>query len=582
MHAPRMMHITGRASRPAKRSGAARWGVTAWDGLALLLVGLLLAAGLRAVPATVVPIEGLQPIGLDPLLLPDYALRSTLRMFAALGVSLTFTFLVAPLAAKSRRAGMILIPMLDVLQSVPVLAFVSLSTVLAQTFAPGRLLGAELACVLTIATSQAWNMAFSLYQSLTTIPPELDEAARSFRLTGWQRFWRLEVATSIPGLVWNTMASLAGGWFFVVASEAIVVGQTSYQLPGLGSYVALALQERDTSAILWAALAMVVVVVACDQLLFRPLVAWSGRFRNETVQIGREEDPWMLRLLRRSPVLRWPMEQAARAAGWASWLPIGHPSGRAATRRGGTKRSGMVLWYASLGLLAAWGMFNLLRDLLAELTWAEILNVAQLGGITLLRVVVTLVLSTLIWVPLGVLIGLRPRLARLVRPCVQILASFPANLVFPVFVGLIVRNELNPDIWLTPLMMLGAQWYVLFNVLAGTQALPSDLLEAARSFHLRGLAWWRRMILPGILPYYVTGAIAASGGAWNTSIVAELAQWGDTRVAAQGIGSYIADATAAGDGVRLLLGVFILSRYVVVVNALVWQPLSRRAQRRAA
>lgn len=524
------------------------------------------------------PVEGLAPIDLDPWQLPDYALRSTLRMFAALGVSLAFTFVVAPLAAKSRRAGMILVPMLDVLQSIPVLAFVSLSTVLAASVLPGRLLGAELACVLTIATSQAWNMTFSLYQSLKTVPTELDEAARSFRLTGWQRFWRLEVPTALPGLVWNTMMSMAGGWFFVVASEAIVLGQTSTELPGIGSYVTKALRQRDEAAILWAMAAMVVVILTVDQLVFRPMVAWAGRFRNETVRGPHDEDPWMLRMFRHSPMLRWPAGVVAGVCGYLSWLPIGAPAGRAVPMR--PTRAGTVLWYGVLALVAVLGMINLVYGLLREIGWNEIWNVSQLGAATMLRVLITLVVSTAIWVPLGVMIGLRPRLARVARPVAQVLASFPANLIFPVLVGVIARNALDPNIWMTPLMLLGAQWYILFNVLAGVAVFPADLSEAASSFKVGGWVWWRRVMLPGILPYFATGIIAASGGAWNASLVAELAEWGNTTIEAQGIGAYIAHATISGDGARLLLGVFIMSRYVVVLNALLWQPLYRLAQRR--
>ncbi len=549
-----------------------------WNLLALAFVGLTLAAGMRELPATVVPISGLAQISLDPAHLPDYALRSVLRMFEALAISLAFTFIVAPLAAKSRRAGMVIVPALDVLQSIPVLAFVSLSTVLANLILPGRLVGAELACVLTIATSQAWNMTFSLYQSLRTVPAELDEVARSFRLTGWQRFWRLEVPTALPGLVWNTIASMAGGWFFIVASEAIVVGQTQIDLPGVGSYVALALRTRDARSILYAVGAMVVAIVLCDQIVFRPLVAWSGRFRNEVVQGAHDEYPWMLRLLRQSPLLRWPLVQMQRAGNWVSWRPIGSPAGRAVKQP--HSRLGTVAWYVALAVFAGWGMVHLLGSLLAKIGWSEIVDVTRLGAFTLLRVLATVALSTLVWLPLGVMIGLRPRLARTARPVAQLMASFPANLLFPLVVGVVVTQSLDPDIWLTPLMILGAQWYVLFNVLAGVQAFPTDLREVAASFAVGGAVWWRRVMLPGILPYYATGVISASGGAWNASIVAELAQWGNTRVVAHGIGAYIAEATASGDGARLLLGVFIMSRYVVVVNALLWQPLYRLAQRR--
>ena len=536
-----------------------------------------LAAGLP----TLAPPNDTPP--LETVSVAHHAMRSALRMFAALGVSLAITFAIAPLAAKSPQARLILVPLLDVLQSVPVLAFVGLSATLAATLAgtiaSGRL-GAELACILTIAASQAWTMTLSLYQSLRTVPTELDEAARNFQLTGWQRFWRLEVPTGLPGLVWNMMAGMAGGWFYVVASEVIVSTQAGQTLPGIGSYLAQAVAHHDTSAIAQGLLAMAVIILATDQMLFRPLIAWSARFRLETVVGTGEDNPWMLRLLQHSTILSAPLTVLARAADWLSWRPIGRPAGRVILPP--LSRAQTFGFYGLLAIAAAWGGAHMLAGPLSRLGWGEALHVVGLGAATQLRVLAVVGVATLIWVPLGVLIGLRPSLARIARPVVQLLASFPANLLFPLLAVLVISRQLNPDIWLTPLMLLGAQWFVLFNVLAGAQAFPADLREVSASLEIRGLIWWRRVILPAILPYYVTGAIAASGSAWNAAIVAELVRAGDMRVEAHGIGAYIADAIASGDVGRLVLGVFVLSRYVVVVNALLWQPLARLGQRRNA
>ncbi len=520
-------------------------------------------------------------ISLDPLNLPGYAVRTTLRMFAALVCSLLFTFTYATWAAKSRRAGLILVPILDILQSVPILGFLSFTVVFFMGLFPGRVLGAELAAIFAIFTSQAWNMAFSLYQSLKTVPADLDEATRSYRLTAWQRFWRLEVPFAMPGLVWNTMMSMSGGWFFVVASEAVSVGDATWKLPGIGSYVALALEQRDIRAVLYAIFAMLVVILAYDQLLFRPLVAWSAKFRFELTASEEAEDPWVLKLLRRTRLLR-----AASGAVGAVFDAFGglRLSFRAQARptgfRAPSRRAGDAAFLAVLAAGLALALWQIVSYASASLAWSDLLEALQLGLITLVRVVVLMTLATLVWVPIGVWLGLRPKWGRRVQPVAQFLAAFPANLFFPIFVVLIVRFAGNPDIWLTPLMILGTQWYILFNVIAGASAFPGDLQEAARNFRVGGWLWWRRVILPGVFPYYVTGAITASGGSWNAAIVSEVASWGDKKLVAHGLGAYIAQATADGATGKVVLGVAVMSAFVVAFNRLLWRPLYSFASRR--
>ena len=518
-------------------------------------------------------------IHLDPAYLPGYAVRTTLRMFAALVCSLLFTFTYATWAAKSRRAGLILIPVLDILQSVPILGFLTFTVVFFMSLFPGRVLGAELACIFAVFTSQAWNMAFSLYQALKTVPSDLEEASRSFRLSAWQRFWRLEVPFAMPGLIWNTMMSMSGGWFFVVASEAITVGNTSFKLPGIGSYVALALEERNLAAVGWAILAMLAVILLYDQLLFRPLVAWSSKFRFETTAAAVAEDPWMLKLLRRTRMLRRAGDAVGEALGWIGGRQL------RATARGPVLprlpgRAGDGLFYAVLVAAAGFGAWEAWQFVAGSLNLGDVLEALRLGCYTLIRVIVLMVLATLVWVPIRVRLGLNPVLARRAQPLAQFLAAFPANLFFPVFVVAIVRWKLNPDIWLTPLMVLGTQWYILFNVVAGAAAFPGDLQEAARNFRVGGGLWWRRVILPGIFPYYVTGAITASGGSWNAAIVAEVASWGQTKLVAHGLGAYIAQATDAGDTAKIVLGVVVMSLFVVAFNRLLWRPLYEYANRR--
>ncbi|HHX4054727.1 MAG: ABC transporter permease [Burkholderia contaminans] len=557
--------------------------VPGWRDLAAMLIvtGLLLLAGISA-HQMAGPLAVAHPpvISLSPAALPGYTLRTVSRMFAALLASIVFTFVYATVAARSRSAERVLIPLLDVLQSVPILGYLSFTVLFFLSLFPGRILGAECAAIFAIFTSQAWNMTFSFYQALRTVPLDLDEASRSFRLSAWQRFWRLEVPFAMPGLVWNAMMSMSGGWFFVVASEAIAVGGLHVDLPGVGAYVAQAIANRDLAAVGWAIVAMSIAIVLYDQLLFRPLVAWSERFRYGDAAPAVAPHSWMLDLFHRS---RW----MARAV-----APVGMLLRRAARARlhGAAwpwrdrialpRHAGDVLWFALCAAGGAYAAYVLFRLGRATLTWTDLRVVAGAGALTFVRVTVLVVIASAIWVPIGIAIGLRPRVAARVQPVTQFLAAFPANLLFPVAVFAIVRFRLEPDIWLCLLMILGAQWYVLFNVIAGASAFPADLCEAAACFRVRPATWWRRVMLPGVLPYFVTGAITASGGAWNASIVAEAVSWGSTRLNAGGLGAYIARMTDAGDYPHIALGVAVMSLLVIATNRLVWRPMYAFAERR--
>lgn len=555
-----------------------------WDLIALvLIIGALVLISYGA-EQTNAPISALDvdPVSLDPANLPAYALRTTLRMLAAIGCSIIFTFLYAALAAKSRRAEMVLIPLLDILQSVPILGFLTFTVVFFMNLFPGRVLGAELACVFAIFTSQAWNMTFSMYQSLRNVPKDLEEASLSFHLSGWQRFWRLDVPFAMPGLVWNTMMSMSGGWFFVVASEAITVGNTTVTLPGIGSYVALAIQRQNLPAIGFAILAMLFVIVAYDQLLFRPVVAWADKFRFEQTASATAPESWVLDLFRRTRALRALSRPFVALNRAILTLRVGLPSRLQLQRRRSAKpsRTGDLIWLTLVAGCTCYAGWKAIAYMGATLALSDVATAVGVGFITLARVVVLIALASLIWVPVGVWIGLRPKLAEKVQPLVQFLAAFPANLAFPVFVVMIVRFGLDANIWLSPLMILGTQWYILFNVIAGASAFPSDLKEAAGSFHIQGWRWWFKVILPGIFPYYVTGAITASGGSWNASIVAEVASWGDTHLNASGLGSYIASATEAGDFPRVVLGIAVMCVFVTLFNRLLWRPLYAFGERR--
>ncbi|MGJ4898600.1 ABC transporter permease [Bradyrhizobium oligotrophicum] len=554
-----------------------------WDVVALIIVVGTMVLIVYGGEQTTLPLSALDtaPVSLDPSNLPLYALRTTLRMLLAIVCSLVFTFVYAALAAKSRRAEIVLIPLLDILQSVPILGFLTFTVVFFMNLFPGKVLGAELACVFAIFTSQAWNMTFSMYQSMRNVPKDLEEATRSFHLSGWQRFWRLDVPYAMPGLIWNAMMSMSGGWFFVVASEAITVGNTTVTLPGIGSYVALAIQQKDLAAIGAALLTMLLVITAYDQLLFRPIVAWADKFRFEQTASGNPPSSWMLDLFRRTRALRSLSVPFAAVNRAVSNLRINWPkTWSGPVRHAPPSQLVDGLWLAVVVLGCAYAGWKTYLYLSATLAPADVLSAIGYGLITLIRVVVLIGLASLIWVPVGVWIGLRPKLAERIQPLAQFLAAFPANLAFPVFVVLIVRFRLDANVWLSPLMILGTQWYILFNVIAGASAFPTDLREAAASLHLTGWRWWFKVVLPGIFPYYITGAITASGGSWNAAIVAEVASWGDTHLTASGLGAYIAAATERGDFPRVVLGIAVMCILVTLFNRLLWRPLYAFGERR--
>ncbi|KVL21798.1 ABC transporter permease [Burkholderia cepacia] len=567
---------------PNRTANASAWRVlpNRWDFIAFPLIICLIAMAVVGFHETMAPIGTLQTqkISLDPSNLPEYALRTTLRMLAAMVASLAFTLVYGTLAAKSRRAGMVLIPILDILQSVPVLGFISFSVTFFLALFPSRVLGAELAAIFAIFTSQAWNMTFSFYQSLRTVPRDLDEVSRGFHLTSWQRFWKLEVPFSMPGLIWNMMMSMSGGWFFVVASEAITVGNQTITLPGIGAYLAQAISDKNFGAIGWVILTMTVVILAYDQFLFRPLIAWADKFRMENTASGDAPQSWLLDLVRRTRLIH----QLLVPAGWffakAARIPLRLPLSGAMRFtlpkvEKKASRTVDIAWAALVLLGTAYIVWRVVSFVATGVTMAEVGHVLVLGLITLLRVVVLISIASVIWVPIGVWVGLRPKLAEKLQPLAQFLAAFPANLLFPVFVIVIARFHLNADIWLSPLIVLGTQWYILFNVIAGATSYPNDYREAATNFRIRGWQWWRQAVLPGIFPYYVTGAITASGGAWNASIVSEAVQWGNTRIEAHGLGAYIAQTTAAGDFPKIILGIAVMSLFVTLFNRLLWRPL---------
>jgi NitT/TauT family transport system permease protein len=551
--------------------------------VALLLGTLALVYGVARVGSGALvsfhPSQETPHISLAPENLPYYAARSTLRMFIALGFSFAFTLAYGYIAARSRRAERVMIPLLDILQSVPILGFLTITVSLFIAIFPGSLLGLEAASIFAIFTSQVWNMTFSFFGSLRTEPRELVDAVTLYRLPDWQRFSLLDVPSAMIGLVWNAMMSFGGGWFFVAASEAISVLNHNYQLPGLGSYVAGAVQEGDLASIGYAMLTMVVIIVLVDQLFWKPIVAWADKFKFERNASTDAPRSWLLDLMRNAQVPRYigraliPLRESVERRFSAITAYHARPIDAGEPARD---------WSFDVTLLILTGALT------AGATWfaafdvglSETLKVTGYGFVTMVRVIILVILGTIVWVPVGVAIGFNPRLARFAQPVVQLLASFPANFLFPFVTIFLIRSHVSINLGGIFLMSLGAQWYILFNTIAGAISIPTDLKEMSASMGLRRWRLWQALIIPGVFGSWVTGGITAAGGAWNASIVAETVSWKDQTLTATGLGSYIANATEGGNWPHIVLGIGVMSIFVVGFNRLFWRRLYRIAEER--
>lgn len=556
--------------------------ISPWDVLILLIfISVLFALGWTS-QQMATPYELGKPIqiSLEAHFLPSYALRTVLRMFIALFISLIVTFIFGAWAAKSKRAEEVIVPAVDVLQSVPVLSFLSITVVGFIHLFPNSQLGPECASIFAVFTAQAWNMILGFYQSLKTVPHDLVEAAKVFQLSPWQRFWKVEVPCSLSSLLWNMMMSMSASWFFVVLSEAISVANQDIRLPGIGSYIAVAIEQADKQAVIYAIVAMLLIIFTYDQLLFRPLIAWSEKFKNDALPDEVQTSSWFLDLLRRSTLTTYLSFYMQSLVDGFINAKCFKPRPKKVRKKSSqiSQESLDKVWYFILFSSLSVCFYSLSHFIMGALSIEEVWHVFLLGGATSLRVIALIVLSSLIWIPVGVYIGRRPHLMRLAQPIIQFCAAFPANLIYPVVVIGIVRYQLNVEIWVTPLMMLGTQWYILFNVIAGASRIPRELYLVADNFEVKGWLWWKRLALPGIFPYYVTGAVTAAGGAWNASIVAEWVSWGNTTLKATGLGEYIHSATQQGSFPQIALGTTMMCLFVLAFNHVLWRPLYRLAE----
>lgn len=530
------------------------------------------------------PVRFESAISQDPRSLPLYAMYSLVRILIAYVLSLGFALAYGYAAAKSRRAEMVLIPLLDILQSIPVLSFLPGVMLAMVALFPNRQLGVELGSVILIFTGQVWNIAFSFYSSLKTIPRDLREAAIIYRFSSWQRFVELDLPYSTIGLVWNSMMSVAGGWFFLMACEMFVLGDKDFRLPGLGSFLQTAASSGNTRAIIWGMFAMVAVIILLDTLVWRPVIAWADKFKFEQVESSSTEQNSLLSFIRREsflirayrsilhPIIEWATLNFARGARRAAatlYAPrITQPR----------RWAGRILGVLVAGL-ALFAIYRAIREL-AQLHPGDYVILFRSAGLTFLRVNLALLIGALWTVPVGVAIGFSPRFARLMQPLVQLAASIPATALFPIILLFLIRLRGGVEIAALALMLLGTQWYILFNVIAGAMAIPTDLKEAARIYRFGIFDRWRYLILPGIFPYLVTGLVTASGGAWNASIVAEYFHFQGRVVEAQGLGSTISRASDAGHFDLLLASTLVMAIVVVLINRLVWRRMYRLASTR--
>ena len=550
--------------------------VSVFAGVLAILYAIVVSGRIWFAPFTPVA-----HISSSPRALPLYAAYSLVRIAIAYVLSLLFALAYGFAAAKSERAARVLLPLLDILQSIPVLSFLPGVMLGMVALFPRRQLGLELGSVLLIFTGQAWNIAFSFYASLKAIPRELDEAARLYHFNAWQRFVELELPYGAIGLVWNSMMSVAGGWFFLMACEMFVLGDRDFRLPGLGSYLQVAAGAGDMRGILWGMAVMIAVIVLLDQFVWRPVIAWADKFKFESVE-GAAPRSFVLTLLRQSGILAEvnrrairPMEERVMNAFARTWEERGERPRTVGAVKKWTARVMGTAVLAALGWLAIRAL-----AVLARLGAGEFVSLARDAALTFLRVNAALVLGALWTVPVGVWIGTSPRVARLAQPLVQIAASIPATALFPVLLLLLIRAGGGMESAAMALMLLGTQWYILFNVIAGAMAIPTDLKEAASVFQFHRGERWRRLILPAIFPYLVTGMLTAFGGAWNASIVAEYFHFQGKALSVRGLGASISRATDSGNLPVLLAATLVMSVIVVTVNRVLWQRLYRLAATR--
>ena len=580
----------GAPARPllARWGGGGPWSLLPTQTWSVLTDFFIFAAGLSIFYAIVIlgrqwfgPFNPHVEISRSPKYLPIYAWYSLLRIGIAYILSLAFTLVYGYVAAYNARAERFMIPLLDILQSIPVLSFLPGVMLAMVALFPRHQIGVELGAILLIFTGQVWNMAFSFYSSLKSIPRDMREAAKIYRFNWYQRFMRMELPYAAIGLVWNSMMSVAGGWFFLMACEMFVLGANDFRLPGLGSYLQTAASAGDTRSILWGIATMIAVIVLLDQIVWRPVIAWAEKFKIEQVESTDAPESWFLNVVEHSRMLKQVRKRFLRPMRERVTMYF------AQRHQAADIETPPAAWKVWLGRLIALAVvsavcYAVVRaiGMLTTLNSGEYHEIARGAAATFARVVTALVIGTLWTVPVGVAIGFSPKLARIAQPLAQIAASVPATALFPIVLLVLIQIGGGLGIGSIVLLLLGTQWYILFNVIAGAMAIPTDLKEASSLFKFGSGLKWRTLILPGIFPYFITGLVTASGGAWNASIVAEYFRLKDHTYTTVGLGATISRATDSGNFDLLLGSTIVMAIVVVTVNRLVWRRLYRLAATR--
>jgi len=512
-------------------------------------------------------------ISLDPIYLPLYAIRTTLRLIIALFFSLVFTFIFGTLAAKNKHAESIIIPIIDILQSVPVLSFLSITVTGFISLFKNNMLGPECAAIFGIFTSQVWNITLSFYLGVKTVPQELKEVSRMFHLSSWECFWKIEVPFSAPKLLWNIIISMSNSWFFVIACEAFSVAGYNITLPGIGSYISLAITQANNKAIIYAIICMLLVIFLYNQLLFQPMLYWVNKFKKYNEDEKEQKKPILINLLQKTKWLRQSLNWINNLGYF--WMKLNFISSVNNNDNSKYKsfKTGVLIYYLALLVILILSLYIICKFIFFNVIISEIKYVIVLGIYTTLRVMIAVFLSSIIWVPIGVFIGLKPRLSSYIQSIIQFVIAFPVNLFFPIITVFIIKYKLNIELWAAPLMVLGTQWYILFNVIVGAGSISRELKLAAINFKVKGILWWKRVVFPAIAPDFITGAIASAGGAWNVSIIAETLTWGNYKINATGLGHYIQLNFVKGNFVKTTLGTMIMCIIVFLINRIFWKPL---------
>ena len=516
-------------------------------------------------------------ISLDPSHLPYYTLRTVMRLLIGMVWSFAFALIAGYACAKNKHVARILLPIINFMESVPLLGFLTFTTAFFLFLFPRSVMGLEAAAIFGVFTSQAWNMALIVYQTIRIVPDEVIDASHVYKLNAWQRFWKIEMPYSVPGLLWNVMVSQSAAWFALVATEAIPVGDKDVMLPGVGAYISTALDQANALAIVYALIAIILTIVAFDQLVFRPLVKWSKKFKYEQINISGAHSSWMHDLCTKSTCFN----AIAKGIKTVSFYFINSPTIIAKklslpqlSLTPAVRHLSTAIWYLCIVTLAIWAGVSLWKffpngdmTYLLPLMWE-----------TTYRVAIAMGLSIVICTPLGIWVGISPKRTKMLQPIIQIMAAIPQPIFFPIVAILLMFGGRSLSIWAIPLIMTGTSWYVLFNVIAGASALPSDLIEMSRSFHLKGTKWWFKFAIPAVFPYIVCGIISAAGGAWNSAIAAELITWGGETISISGIGELVSQTTSNNQVAEAALAVSAMCVLVALCVIFIWKPLYKLAE----